>query len=274
MPVIGQGTWNLDRAATPAQEIDALRDGIELGLTLIDTAEMYGDGGAEELVADAIDGRRDEVFLVSKVLPTTRAATGEGRLRASLARLAPTGSTSTCSTGAGVTRWPRRSRPSQSSEPRRARSATGASATSTSAISSARRAGGRRSAGEADQVLYNLSRRPAETRVLPWCRKRSMPIMAYSPLDHGRLLGPAAQGSGAPRDRPSVPRQSRGDSAGVGACASRGMRDPRATVEHVRRNRAALDLRLREIDMIKLEEASRRRSRRSRSTCARRSRRR
>jgi diketogulonate reductase-like aldo/keto reductase len=70
MPALGQGTWQLgDNRARGADEIKALQTGLDLGMTLIDTAEMYGDGAAEELVADAIAGRRDEVFLVSKVLP-------------------------------------------------------------------------------------------------------------------------------------------------------------------------------------------------------------
>src|ERR1041384_7370940 len=70
VPVLGQGTWQLgDRPARRQQEIAALKLGIDLGLTLIDTAEMYGNGASEELVAEAIEGRRDEIFLVTKVLP-------------------------------------------------------------------------------------------------------------------------------------------------------------------------------------------------------------
>src|SRR6478735_4535820 len=70
VPVLGQGTWSMaERPRRRAAEIDALRHGIELGMTLIDTAEMYGNGAAEELVGEAIAGRRDEVFLISKALP-------------------------------------------------------------------------------------------------------------------------------------------------------------------------------------------------------------
>src|SRR4051812_48070193 len=70
VPVLGQGTWQMgDSRARRAQEVAALQAGIDLGLTLIDTAEMYGSGASEELVADAIEGRRDRVFLVTKVLP-------------------------------------------------------------------------------------------------------------------------------------------------------------------------------------------------------------
>src|SRR5258706_9917735 len=70
VPVLGQGTWGMaEHPERRAQEIDALRMGIDLGMTLVDTAEMYGGGATETLVGDAIGGRRDEVFLVSKVLP-------------------------------------------------------------------------------------------------------------------------------------------------------------------------------------------------------------
>src|ERR1700730_6959058 len=89
VPVIGQGTWMIEGPADrERQAVETLRAGIDLGLTHIDTAEMYGSGRSEELVGEAIAGRRDQVFLVSKVLPTN--ASYEGTLRAcgrSLARL-------------------------------------------------------------------------------------------------------------------------------------------------------------------------------------------
>src|SRR4030081_1941972 len=89
IPVLGQGTWHLGQGRHPrAEELQAIRVGVDLGMTLIDTAEMYGDGAAEELVGEAIGGRRDDVFLVSKVLPSH--ATREGTVaacRASLRRL-------------------------------------------------------------------------------------------------------------------------------------------------------------------------------------------
>src|SRR4051812_22057442 len=81
IPVLGQGTWELgERRAQRADEIKALRTGLDLGMTLLDTAEMYGDGAAEDLVAETIVGRRDEVFLVSKVLPQN--ATRQGTINA------------------------------------------------------------------------------------------------------------------------------------------------------------------------------------------------
>src|SRR4051812_9974436 len=81
VPILGQGTWYMaEEPAARSDEIAALRLGLDLGLTLIDTAEMYAEGGAEQLVGEAIEGRRDEVFLVSKVLPSH--ATKSGTIRA------------------------------------------------------------------------------------------------------------------------------------------------------------------------------------------------
>jgi diketogulonate reductase-like aldo/keto reductase len=102
IPALGQGTWHMaEDPRRRADEIAALRLGIELDMTLIDTAEMYADGGAKELVGEAIDGHRDEVFLVSKVLP--QHATRHGTFAAcdrSLMRLGGIRSTSICCIGA------------------------------------------------------------------------------------------------------------------------------------------------------------------------------
>src|ERR1700716_2811042 len=89
IPVLGQGTWHLGQGRHPrAEELEALRVGIELGMTVIDTAEMYGDGASERLVGEAIAGRREEVFLVSKVLPGHATRNGTiAACRASLRRL-------------------------------------------------------------------------------------------------------------------------------------------------------------------------------------------
>jgi len=70
VPVIGQGTWNMgEKKSGHTNEVAALRLGIDLGMTLVDTAEMYGDGGAEKVVGDAIEGQRDRVFIVTKAYP-------------------------------------------------------------------------------------------------------------------------------------------------------------------------------------------------------------
>jgi len=125
VPIIGQGTWYIDEA-DPATAIAALRRGLDLGMTHIDTAEMYGSGAAEELVGAAINGRRDEVFLVSKVLPHN--ASSSGTILAcerSLRRLGTVVSIAIFSTGAGAIRSRIRSAPSSSFAPT-ARSCYGA----------------------------------------------------------------------------------------------------------------------------------------------------
>jgi diketogulonate reductase-like aldo/keto reductase len=107
---IGQGTWYLERADR-ATAIAALRRGIALAMTHIDTAEMYGSGAVEELVGEAIAGRRDEIFLVSKVLPENASRTGtKAACERSLARCAPTGWTAISCTGVRRPRWRKRSR--------------------------------------------------------------------------------------------------------------------------------------------------------------------
>jgi diketogulonate reductase-like aldo/keto reductase len=112
VPALGQGTWMLaEDHARRAEEIAALREGIARAMTLIDTAEMYGEGAAETLVGEAIAGQRDEVFLVSKAYPQNASAR---RLRttceASLKRREPIASISICSTGAAMCRWAKPSR--------------------------------------------------------------------------------------------------------------------------------------------------------------------
>lgn len=109
IPVLGMGTWHLGSGRHPVhEEIAALRLGLDLGMTLVDTAEMYGDGASERLLGRAIAGRREEVFLVSKVMP--QHATTDGRsppASAACAASAPTISTSICCTGVGPSRWHR-----------------------------------------------------------------------------------------------------------------------------------------------------------------------
>lgn len=193
VPALGLGTWYLgEQRAGRAAEFAALRTGLENGLTLIDTAEMYGGGAAEELVGEAIAGRRDSVFLVSKVMPSnaTRRGTVEA-CQASLRRLGTDyldlyllhwrGRVLLVDTvaafeelvqaglirGWGVSNFDAQDLDELASVPGGARVQT-------------------------DQVLYNLARRGAEYDLLPRCRESGMPLMAYSPVDHGRLLGDPA----------------------------------------------------------------------------------
>jgi diketogulonate reductase-like aldo/keto reductase len=186
---LGQGTWYMgDDRARRAEEIAALRLGLDAGLTLIDTAEMYGDGRAETLVGEAIAGRRDEVFLVSKVLP--QHATRRGTLAAcegSLKRLR------TDRIDLYLLHW-RGSVPfAQTLEALTALARAGKIrhyGVSNLDLDDMREwsalAGGEATA--CNQLLYNLARRGIEWDLLPWLRERHIPVMAYSPLEQARLL--------------------------------------------------------------------------------------
>lgn len=188
VPALGQGTWMLgERPARRATEIDALRLGVSLGMTLIDTAEMYGEGKTEELVGEALDGLRDEVFLVSKVYPFN--ASRKGVIQAcerSLERLRTDridlyllhwrGEEPLAQTVAGFEAL------QQAGKIRY----WGVSNFDTDDMQELfATPGGARCA--TNQVLYNLSRRGPEFDLLPWQREHRMPIMAYSPLEQARL---------------------------------------------------------------------------------------
>ena len=110
LPVLGQGTWGFgEHPENRHNEIDALRFGIDVGMTLIDTAEMYGDGAAEELIGKAIEGRREQTFIVDKVLHRMRRGNEQSRpARTACAASRPTASICTCCTGAARYRWPKR----------------------------------------------------------------------------------------------------------------------------------------------------------------------
>jgi diketogulonate reductase-like aldo/keto reductase len=189
VPAMGLGTWNMgDSAAARAEEIATIRLGLDLGATLIDTAEMYGDGASERLIGAAIEGRRDEVFLVSKVYPhnATRRGTAAACER-SLKRL------KTDRLDLYLLHW-RGSVPLEETvdafiELR------DAGKIRHFGVSNLDRAdmqelwsvpGG--SGAQTDQVLYNLGRRGVEWDLLPWLRERRVPMMAYSPIEQGRLL--------------------------------------------------------------------------------------
>ena len=190
VPALGQGTWRMgEDARLHDQEVAALRLGLDLGLTVVDTAEMYGSGGAEEVVAEAIEARRDEVFLVSKVLPQNADSRGlplacEGSLR----RLR------TDTLDLYLLHW----RGGRTPLPE-----TVAALEALRAAGKVRRWGvsnfdvadleelGAGALGDCatDQVLYHLEARGIEWDLLPWCQQRAMPVMAYSPVGQGgRLL--------------------------------------------------------------------------------------
>lgn len=195
VPVIGQGTWLIEgssssgvRRQKPRQAIEALRLGLDLGMTHIDTAEMYGNGTAEELVAEAIKGRRDEVFLVSKVLPTN--ASYEGTLRAckrSLSRL------KTDWLDLYLVHWPSDFYPIK--ETMRAMEKLvddglvrfiGVSNFDVSELKEAEQALSKHNIA-CDQVQYNLGYRGIERHLLPYCTNRQIAIVGYSPFGHGNF---------------------------------------------------------------------------------------
>jgi diketogulonate reductase-like aldo/keto reductase len=220
MPTFGLGTWRMgETAAKRADEVKALAHGLSLGITLIDTAEMYGDGEAEILAGEAIEGRRDEVFLVSKVLPENAGRRDVvAACERSLRRLG------TDRLDLYLLHW-RGNIPLEET---------------LEGFNALVAAGKIRSWGVSnfdvldmqelcnldggidvatDQVLYNLTRRGIELDLMPWCVKRGIPIMAYSPIEQGRLLqNPALRQVAARRDAGP-------DRAGLGAANGERHRD-------------------------------------------------
>ena len=251
LPILGQGTWHLGE--TPGHrkdEIAALRTGLDLGMTLIDTAEMYGDGAAEELAGEAMAGRRDEVFLVSKVLPEN--ATRRGTIEAcerSLCRLG------TDRLDLYLLHW-RGSHPLEETiEGFQSLLQTGKIrhwGVSNFDVADIDELVGLPDGSEVatDQVLYNLTRRGIEHVLLPWCQQRRMPIMAYSPIEQGRMLNHQELQKVAERHH-ATPAQVALAWVLRNECV---IAIPRAgEPSHVRENRGAVDLRLTERDFEELE---------------------
>lgn len=253
VPVLGQGTWYMgDEPRRRAEEIATLRLGLDLGMSLIDTAEMYGDGASEKLVGEAIAGRRDEVFLVSKVLPGN--ATRSGTIAAcerSLKRLG------TDRIDLYLLHWRGRTPFAETIAAFEALQDAGkirhwgVSNMDVGDMQEIARAPG----GDAmatNQVLYNLMRRGIEYDLLPQAQARGLPLMAYSPIEQGRLteypeVEEIADRHGATPAQIAlawVVRQQ-----GVIAI-------PKAsTFSHVQENRAALEIKLTEQDLAELDEA-------------------
>ncbi len=253
IPAFGQGTWGLaENRHSRNEEMAALRLGLDLGLTLIDTAEMYADGGAEKLVGEAIAGRRDDVFLVTKVYPHN--ATRKGTIAAcerSLKRLA------TDRIDLYLLHW-RGGVPlaetldvfSQlvKSEKIRHWGVSNFDVDDMEELTAL--AGG--SAAETNQVLYNLLRRGIEFDLVPWCQVRGIPIMAYSPIEQGRMLKHPVLAEVAARHG-ATPAQV---ALGWLLCRQGLIVIPKAgTQDHVRENRAALNIRLTKEDQADLDRA-------------------
>ena len=186
---LGQGTWNMgDDPAARAEELDTLRTGLDLGLTLIDSAEMYGDGRSEELVGEALAGRRDEAFIVSKVLP--HKATRHGAIAAcerSLKRL------KTDRIDLYLLHWrgkvPLDDTFAAFDELRRAGKIRhfGISNLDLADMKAVWKIDAGREVAT-NQLLYNLTRRGIEWNLLPWLAERNVPVMAYSPIEQAKLL--------------------------------------------------------------------------------------
>lgn len=253
VPVLGLGTWHMgERPQDRQDEIDAIRFAIDNGMNVIDTAEMYGDGAAEELIGKALSGRRTDAFIVSKVLP--HHATRRGTVAAcenSLRRLA------TDYVDMYLLHWPGAVPLEETLE----------------AFDALLRAGKIRHWGVSNfdtpdmeelcalpggnavavnQVLYNLMRRGIEFDLIPWCRQRTLPVMAYSPLEQGRLLG-----------NPELLRLAAEYSATPAQIALRWVLRNESTIalpkagtpDHARQLRNALDIPLSPQDMAALDRA-------------------
>jgi diketogulonate reductase-like aldo/keto reductase len=250
---LGQGTWRMGESRRARkEEVAALRLGLDLGMTLIDTAEMYAEGGAEEVVAEAIAGRRDEVFLVSKVLPenSTRAGTIKACER-SLKRL------KTDRIDLYLLHWRGRAALEETLAGFEALLDVGAirfwgvsnfdvgDMEELFALDSGL-------ACASNQVLYNLRRRGIEAGLLPWSREHGVPIMAYSPIEQGRLL----------RDRALTVSARRHGASPAQIALAWVLRQRDMTVipkagsdAHVHENRAALDIALSREDLAELDRA-------------------
>ncbi len=253
VPAFGQGTWGMaGRPSSRADEIVSLRAGLDLGLTLIDTAEMYGDGAAQELVGEAITGRRDEVFLVDKVMPNHADRPGVlAACRAALERLRTDridlyllhwpGQVPLAETVAAFSELQQRGRIRY----------WGVSNFDTAWMGRLDAVTGGLDV-QTNQVLYNLSRRGPEFDLLPSAAARGLPVMAYSPIEQGRLLQSPALRQVAQRH----------DATPAQVALAWVLRRPGTIVipktgsaPRVRENAGALDLRLGEDDVRDLDTA-------------------
>lgn len=188
MPVFGMGTWHMGESRSRFEaEVGALRRGLELGIGLIDTAEMYGNGGAEQVVAEAIAGRRDEVYLVSKVLPSN--ASRQRTIRACEASLERLG---TDRLDLYLLHW-RGGVPLEETvrafEELKAAGKIARWGVSNFDVEDMLELEEVSSGCAVNQVLYNLTRRGIEHDLLGFLQQRSIPVMAYSPIEQGRLAG-------------------------------------------------------------------------------------
>ncbi|MCG3182291.1 MAG: putative oxidoreductase [Planctomycetes bacterium] len=252
LPLIGQGTWEMGESRrSRAQEVRALQLGLELGMNLIDTAEMYASGDAEEVVGEAIAGRRDGVFLVSKVLPQN--ASRKGTVKAcerSLKRLGVE------TIDLYLLHWPGEHPLADTIAAFRELRDSGkirywgVSNLRMDDLAECERIAPGENA--TNQVLYNLQRRGIEADMVPWCHPRGVLIMAYSPLDQGRLRKPKQLKAVAARHN-ATPEQV----ALAWSVRNEGVVTiPKSSNEtRLRQNAAAAELLLTPQDLAELDEA-------------------
>ncbi len=251
--ILGQGTWRMGEKANQKQaEIDALRLGIDLGMTLIDTAEMYGEGGAEKVVSEAIVGRREDIYLVSKFYPHN--ASYKGLIAAcdrSLSRLKTDyidlyllhwrGSTPLMETLLGLQHLKQAGKildygvsNFDTDDMQEAESLPGGKAIAT------------------NQVLYNLMRRGIEWDLLPWCKERNIPIMAYSPIEQRAFV------NNSKLDKIAIKHNASSTQIALSWLLHQDnvISIPKATnLDHVKENGAALNIKLTESDLKELDLA-------------------
>jgi diketogulonate reductase-like aldo/keto reductase len=252
VPVFGQGTWKMGEVHSKRpEEIAALRLGLDLGMSLIDTAEIYANGAAEKIVAEAVGPRRSEAFLVTKVSPQN--ASRKGTIEAcekSLRRL------NTDYIDLYLLHWPGSIPLNETLEAFHSLKTTGK--IRDYGVSNFDQIAMEKAIslpwGDAiatNQVLYNVMRRGIEWDLLPWCRKRKIPIMAYSPVEEGKLVQHASLKPIASRHR-ATPAQI----ALAWLLRQEGVIViPKAgTPPHVTENRAALDIKLTHEDLTELDQ--------------------
>ncbi|MNZ59727.1 putative oxidoreductase YtbE [compost metagenome] len=258
VPAIGQGTWYMgENASQRRNEVDALRAGIDLGLTLIDTAEMYADGAAEEVVGEAIKGQREKVYLVSKVYPWN--AGGQKGIAACDASLRRLGTDhidlyllhwrgnfgldetvelmETLQQQGKIGRWGVSNL--DCDDMQELWSVTGGTACAT------------------DQVLYHLASRGIEYDLLPWCQQQNIPVMAYCPLAQAGRLRSGLMNHPVVND---IARHHQASAAQIllaWVISHKGvMAIPKAaTLEHVTENAGALRIALSAEELLKLDHA-------------------
>jgi diketogulonate reductase-like aldo/keto reductase len=256
VPVVGQGTW-YNKSDDRASAIAALRLGLDLGMTYIDTAEMYGDGAAEEIIGEVIAGRRDQVFLVSKVLPQNASWSGTiAACERSLARL------DTDRLDCYLLHW-RGQYPLEDTFAALEKLVRegkilswGVSNFDESDLEETRQIVGEGRLA-CNQVLYHLEERAIEHAVIPWCEEHDVAVVAYSPFGHGAFPGPRSKGGRVLQEVAAA------HNATPGQVALRFLLQrpsvltiPKASSpDHVAENAGAGDLRLTEAELARISKA-------------------